>query len=602
MDFDLAAQRLARDQRRYQNRRREHHAGGGGAAISAKAKREVILRKQQQELVMAQKRKQQRQRQYWHSYMRRCDRILHAKSLLPSTSPSSSSAAATTTTMNDSVGISNNDDDALQQPQLQLQATSIHGEGDKIALPPSVLAYLTNIEDGMSSSSSSSPTPWTFRIGSRNPNYTFPQSKLLMALQPDEEDEEPVDSKTASTVQDDDDEEEDEEDQPGTAAYIDELSHKYLALTHGTVVEFTQEEGFVGLPSTIAAALIAQAKGRITVTRTVDPANQQKMTTKDNDDDDVVVMDSPTQALQHDVSSSPSVDAMEIDGESGKNKDNSTDDDVEKTPGHLAWGAFDIPNVPIEISLVRLPKGRACTLVPTPEAIQNGFYSLKDIKLVLEQSLIRTRAVLSVNDVVHTWHRGVQYNLHVSHVEPADYQAVICINTDISVDFAAPPSRTSEVEERAIATTTTENQSQNGISSGYKLGSGRTLGDSSSPNVASFVSSIPTAKTTDAWASLPPEPPVGAANVCTVQIRGLITGKPVQRRFDLATATVTHLFGLAQTTMTTTNDNNNQENEEAFQLVTRFPRRVLRADDSRTLQEVGLGGQELFMVERIVTT
>ena len=80
----------------------------------------------------------------------------------------------------------------------------------------------------------------------------------------------------------------DDDGETNVAPYMEELSHKYLALTHGTVVEFTKEEGHVGLPATIAAALIAQTKTKsagalalagkpadevgISVTRTVDPA------------------------------------------------------------------------------------------------------------------------------------------------------------------------------------------------------------------------------------------------------------------------------------------------------------------------------------------
>ena len=49
----------------------------------------------------------------------------------------------------------------------------------------------------------------------------------------------------------------------------------------------------------------------------------------------------------------------------------------------------------LEISLLKLPKGTGCTLVPSKEAIQSGFYDLKDVKLVLEQSLIRTSSAQS---------------------------------------------------------------------------------------------------------------------------------------------------------------------------------------------------------------
>ena len=47
-----------------------------------------------------------------------------------------------------------------------------------------------------------------------------------------------------------------------------------------------------------------------------------------------------------------------------------------------------------------------CTLQPTPMAIETGFYGLKNIKLALDQSLIRIRGCLNVKDVVPYWFRG----------------------------------------------------------------------------------------------------------------------------------------------------------------------------------------------------
>ena len=116
------------------------------------------------------------------------------------------------------------------------------------------------------------------------------------------------------------------------------------------------------------------------------------------------------------------------------------------------------------------------------EAIQQGFYGLKDMKVVLEQSLVQTRAVLSVNDIVHTWHRGVQYNVRVSHVEPEDYGAVVCINTDITVDFAAAaaPSESQQEGQTTTGTTTTTTHMQNGKETKQQnemVGGGYTLGD-----------------------------------------------------------------------------------------------------------------------------
>ena len=262
--------------------------------------------------------------------------------------------------------------------------------------------------------------PWTFRIGILNPNYTFPASPLVQSLQPPPDDE----STSHMDIDDSDDDDDDDDENDSTnnkAAYLDELSYKYLAYVHCTVVEFTQEEGHVGIPQPIASALLKQANSSssttesdekkeapiVPSTRTVDPAAQALKTSSEDGDDD-------------------------------NNNENTMQDDNndgDQTPGHLAWGAFDIPDVKLEVTKVKLPKGRGCTLVPTKEAIQNNFYGLKDVKLVLEQSLIRSRATLSVGDIVATWHRGVKFDLNVTKVIPSLYNSVTCINTDIEVDI-----------------------------------------------------------------------------------------------------------------------------------------------------------------------
>ena len=70
-----------------------------------------------------------------------------------------------------------------------------------------------------------------------------------------------------------------DDDESNREAYLDEMARKYIAYTHCTVVEFTQEEGNVGIPQPIASALL-DMKNRlpelsdhsIPTTRTVDPA------------------------------------------------------------------------------------------------------------------------------------------------------------------------------------------------------------------------------------------------------------------------------------------------------------------------------------------
>ena len=107
MDFDKAAERLARDQKKLRGR---VSSRGSAPALSAKAKREAELRRKQQERMAAERKKKQAQVAAMEHYMHRCERNLGVKALINS-NPSG----------------------------LLLQPTSIHGDGDKIALPVSVL-------------------------------------------------------------------------------------------------------------------------------------------------------------------------------------------------------------------------------------------------------------------------------------------------------------------------------------------------------------------------------------------------------------------------------------------------------------------------------
>lgn len=501
MDFEYAAKRLAKDQSKLKGRRK--------VEVSAKAKREAEMRKKLEERMQQERQAKQRDKAFREQYMTQCERSLGVKSL-------------------SAIG------------PLQLQPTSIHGQGDKIALPPSVLQYLTSSgQDTITSGS-----PWTFRVGILNSDYNFPASdSMQMLTAPLQLDE------SESQMDEEYDDSEDEDEGTDKAVYLQELKHKYHSVTYGSVVEFTQEEGDIGLPEPIAAALLDPARrGRsansveIPVTRTIDPA--AAAATAKGDGDDLM-----------------------------------TEDD-EKTPGHLAWGAFDVPNLPIEVSLVRLPKGRGCTLVPTAQAVQNGFYDLKDVKLVLEQSLIRTRATLSVNDMVHTWHRGKKYDLRVTKVIPPTYGAITCINTELEVDLG-------EAEGIGGAEQATTPVAQVDPSVGQTLGSsfGRRLNDEPAPTNA------PAPVTVTAANELLPEPPADCTEgICTVQIRA--DGAHGRRRFDVRKAAMKDLFAFAETLT---------KGEHNFRLVTRFPRNVFTRDsETTTLIDSGIqSGQELFLVEKM---
>ena len=531
MDFEDAAVRLARDQLKLRGR----HKGGSGIAISAKARQQAEYHKKQQARLRAERERKKRDEAYIRQYLHECQRSLKEKSLAENSSP------------------------------LFLKPTSIHGDGDKIALPSSVLETLTS--QSFSSDEDTGGNPWTFRIGIVNPKYEFPASPLFKVLQ-------------APTNNDDDDDmsidddEENRQDEQKSALYLDELGHKYLAYTHCTVVEFTQEEGHVGIPRHIAQSLLdpnnrhsANRNGvDIAKTRTIDPAASS---IEENDETDDIM--------------------------------------TEQTPGHLAWGAFEIPDIQLEIIMVKLPKGTGCTLQPTEEAIKNNFYGLKDVKLVLEQSLIRTRATLSIGDKVSTWFRGTKFDLNVTKILPSTFQAVTCINTDIEVEIGETttkednaPAEPSNIQKTSTKTTTTTTSDNNG----FRLGSGQSTTHSSQVQGVALSHG---GEATASLISLLPEPPVDQkAGVCTVQIR--YSGGNGKRRFAIETAQAKDLFAFAASLI--------HQNERSFRLVTRFPRRELslvdadQIDDSGssnsqlkvqadlTLNQAGLQpGQEMFIIE-----
>eukprot|EP00956_Cyclotella_meneghiniana_P038230 scaffold150560_cov23-Cyclotella_meneghiniana.AAC.1 len=298
--------------------------------------------------------------------------------------------------------------------------------------------------------------------------------------------------------------------------------------------------------------------------------------------------------------------------------------DDEKTPGHPAYNAFDIPSLPIEIiPITSLPPGSSCTFTPTNQSIRNGFYDLKDIKAVLEQSLMRTRATLSRGDVIRTWRRGVCFDLMVSKLSSdsvvssssslsLDYGAVSCVNTDLNVDIGVP-----EEEEGGAETGNNEvkgAKSSSGSSKEVESSGGRTLAEPSSiSQTISTTTAQQSKQTTNKAIELPPEPPENETQgVCTVQIRGggiSANNTTGRRRFKTNTSTMGDLFSFAS--------NISGHDVSSFRLVTRFPRKVYKLsslanddgdeddtdycyDANDLLENVGIvNGQILFMIEKL---
>eukprot|EP00567_Pseudictyota_dubia_P000553 CAMPEP_0197465792 /NCGR_PEP_ID=MMETSP1175-20131217/64721_1 /TAXON_ID=1003142 /ORGANISM="Triceratium dubium, Strain CCMP147" /LENGTH=755 /DNA_ID=CAMNT_0043001815 /DNA_START=162 /DNA_END=2429 /DNA_ORIENTATION=- len=751
-DFESAARRLAADQSKLRSKARANRNGGG--ALSAKAKREAERRRKREEERRKERERTKKRAERVGRYMAGCDRelgVVRSLSGAPTAEGGIGGGAA------GGEGRAGGDDDdevkvvkvvppkppppastvglfggsgaasavaaavaawpGASSTGLMLATSSVHGDGDKIALPPSVLAVLA--ERGMMEGAGGGRQPLTFRIGVLRDGYAFPSSKEMIAMMEsdggedgndmdeDENDDMDVDgsnhddgggdggtsyeptrtgpylselsrryvSYTHGTVveftqeeghvglpagiasalldpqrrrrgrgdgegdggeqmesdsgeegndmdedENDDDMDVDEsnhDDGDGdggtsyeptrTGPYLSELSRRYVSYTHGTVVEFTQEEGHVGLPAGIASALLDPQRRRggrgdeegdgreqreeveVPRTRTVDPAAAAASASEPTAMDD---------GEEGEESAAPAPAPASADGDAGSD---------ERTPGHPAYGLFDVPACRVEVTLLRLPRGKRAKLIPTPESIKHGFYNLKDVKLVLEQSLIRTRATLSVGDVVHAWHRGTRFDLRVGGVQPAEWGAVSCIDTDIEVDIAAPE----EEEEEGKGAAATGAPGEGGVAappakkgkglegsaegSAFAPGQGRRLTDDDDAAAAPSSPSAPSAPPASSSSSrpLPPEPPADLREgVVTVQVRG--DGVAGRRRFLCSSATMGDVFAFAASLF-------GESPPASFRLVTRFPRRAFeRAEcSSQTMEEAGIqAGQEMFMVER----
>eukprot|EP01083_Nonionella_stella_P261196 889620_1 len=154
MDFDVAEERLKSDHDRLK-RRVQHRTAGrtlASSTASSKAKKlEEYRRKQREKKKLEEqleKKKNDNVKHMFHSVERRLGVVREI-----SNSSASSSAS------------------------IQLEPTSIHGQGDKITLPSSVLAALAEKDLLSSHSSQKKGQPLFFRLGIKRDNYQFPQSQ-----------------------------------------------------------------------------------------------------------------------------------------------------------------------------------------------------------------------------------------------------------------------------------------------------------------------------------------------------------------------------------------------------------------------------------------
>lgn len=579
MEFDAAASKLRSDHANLRSRARQRNSARTLASSSATAKAKKLdeYRKKQLE----KKREKERQERLKQDYVRRGFDKVEARLGLVRDLKSNNGGV------------------------LALEATSVHGGGDKITLPSSLLSTLA--ERDLMQRSQERGQPLFFRLGIKREGYVFPASENMRRLMNEYGQESlssgnnQIDSGEQQHEHDGNSDEElysDDEDEKKEIewkkAYIDELSHEYITYTYSTVVEFTQDEGCIGLPLSISTALLEPKDTQginkdlsIENKLSVDPAaasilkNMPDVTNDDGDDE----------------SMASSVKPMETTTDQN-------DDDLEnKTAGHPAYGLFPIPSPLIEVSLLsHLPLGTKCTLQPTRHAIENGFYNLKNIKLALEQSLIRTRGSLNVGDIVHCWFRGKKFDLNVQDVTPSEIGAVSCVNTDVVVDIAATAeesndaSQDMEVDESGKSNANGSGGQSSGfggtVSGGYRLSDT----NASTPTVTTPIPSVAGLKTQgkELQFDLPPEPPLEQKdNVIMIQIRG-DAGKQCRRKFDATCTNMKHLFQFAMIEKIVDGDT-------SFRLVTRYPRRTFHFEDdgSTLLQAYQFASQEQFLIEKL---
>lgn len=520
MDFELAERKLKSDQKKLRSQVRNRNAARTLASTdeSTKAKRLEAFRKQQLEKRKAEEEIQRKQLNRVTAIFRTVEKRLGVNRYIKS-------------------------DDT----PLCLEATSVHGQGDKITLPASILASLADKD--LLSASRESGQPLFFRLGIRRPNYVFPQSDamknimngfkqtILTASTNSDENENLIDLS--------DDDFDDEMENSLESAYVDELNREYISYTYATVIEFSQDEGFIGLPESTAKALLQSNGSELIPSKTtIDPAVAKKGVK--NDSDAEMAEEGHEEFLE------------------------------QKTPGHPAYNLFEVPASPIEISLItNLPLGSKCALQPSEDSIKKGFYGLVDVKLALEQSLIRTRGCLNVGDLVHCWFRGKKFDLTVADVYPESLRAISCVNCDIEVDII-PVGNSTSSESDAFKEPVERTES-----GGYRLG-----GSVADPSVS--LNKIEQ-NNVMSQTKLPVEPQEGEREgVITIQIKGL--GKSSKRRFFEHDKLDSIFDFVIADGLSSTHDN--------FRLVTRYPRRVFERGEG-TISDYNFSKTEVFLVEKM---
>lgn len=228
------------------------------------------------------------------------------------------------------------------------------------------------------------------------------------------------------------------------------------------------------------------------------------------------------------------------------------------------------------VKYVRLPK---VTLVKF-QPVENRFYGLEDVKLILEENM-RHHSALTLGDVVTIWHRGKKYLLKVTHILPEAQGSLI--DTNVEVDFEE------SVEHKAHQSTSEATNSQ--VQGGHILGSSNSSIVGTSNQTAS---ALPSAAPVSIHSPVSiPEEPVASGDA--VQYKFRIQGKNLSRRF-LKTDPVANLFEYLRYIALSSDSGPLRslcDQGKTLQLTSRFPTRVIvegspELASGRTIEEYGL--------------
>lgn len=288
-------------------------------------------------------------------------------------------------------------------------------------------------------------------------------------------------------------------------------------------------------------------------------------------------------------------------------------DETVVLPEKVALSLFGPDGVPesygapsnVEIKYVRLPKITNVKLQP----LENRFYSLENVKLMLEDNL-KHHSTLTVGDVVKVWHRGQKYTLKVSAMQPTDKGSLIDtdveVDLDESVEYREHMRKQSETEALSAPVGKTLGSASSSQSTPGTSGPA-TAADTNATSILSIpTGSRPIASIQGPNIEVPSEPIVGEDGVINCKFR--IAGGSLTHRF-LKSDQLCLLFAYLRS-IAITNQNNSLsgmcETGKILQLTTRFPHRMIAETDDlvskgATLESAGISSPIDFIVTVVVS-